>query len=115
MSHVAQAAIAAAIQRFGADIGLVRAGVTTTVRGLVAPMDSTTTNMYFDANESVGLEKPAVILYLSGTSSTAPIANDAFSDGDIAGSDLGPRLLTVRKVQAFRLSGDIILYLCVCD
>ncbi len=58
-------------------------------------MDSGTAATYFDANETVGLLRPALSLYLDGSLADPPLVNDIyFRDG---------RLWTVRKTQTFRL------------
>ncbi len=85
---------------------LERAGESTGRRGFFAPMDNGTTSVYFDANEAVGLIKPGLMGWLEG-SGDAPLI------GDIFGRDR--RLWTVRKVQAFRQGGTVLVYLMLCD
>ena len=85
---------------------LERAGETSGRRAFFAPMDNGTTSVYFDANEAVGLTKPALMGGLEG-SGDAPLEGDIFTrDG---------RLWTVRKVQAFRQGGTVLVYLMLCD
>jgi len=69
--------------------------------------DGQTVATYFDANESVGLQKPALSLYLDGGQTDPPLVNDVyFRDG---------RLWTVRKTQLFRLGDTPLLILALCD
>ena len=99
--------IAALFGRDGETFTLTRAGESRTQRGLFAPMDGQTVATYFDANESVGLQKPALSLYLDGGQPDPPRVNDVyFRDG---------RLWTVRKTQLFRLGDTPLLILALCD
>ena len=85
---------------------LERAGDGSGRRGFFAPMDNGTTSVYFDANEAVGLVKPALMGWLEGD-------GEAPQEGDIFTRD--GRLWTVRKVQAFRQGGTVLVYLMLCD
>ena len=107
MTSATQRAISHVLAAYGEDFILIRSGENRPHRGLFAPMDGTTTGIYFDANESVGLSRPAQILYIDGATSDPALSGDVyFRDG---------RLWTVRKTQFFRLSGLPILLLCLCD
>lgn len=98
--------LAALLARAGEDVTLSRAGVDLPRTGLFAPLDNGASGVYFDANESVGLQKPALMLSLDGAADP-PQAGDVFSrDG---------RLWTVRKVQVFRVGGTALLTLALCD
>lgn len=91
----------------GEDFLLIRSGENRPHRGLFAPLDGPTAGTYFDANESVGLLRPALSLYLDGASSDPPVAGDVFfRDG---------RLWTVRKTHFFRLGNAPLLILALCD
>ena len=99
--------IGALFARAGEGFDLTRAGVTAPRVGLFAPMDNGTAGLYFDANEAVGLVKPALMVYLDGADPDPPGGGDIFfRDG---------RLWTVRKVQVFRLAGTALLVLGLCD
>lgn len=99
--------VAALFARCGEAFTLIRAGANHPGTGLFAPMDSGTTASYFDANESVGLLRPALSLYVDGAMADPPVANDVFfRDG---------RLWTVRKTQTFREGGTALLILALCD
>ena len=111
-------AISRAIAAYGSPVGIIRSGATYTVQGMVLPMDSNTINTYFDANESVGLIKPAVTLYVAGTETNPPLANDTFDTTDfdpIRGTFGGAVVITVRKVTAIRIANVVVLYVAVCD
>lgn len=90
-----------------------------TLQGMVTPMDNSSTNLYFDANESVGLLKPAFMLYTSGADGSPPVPGDIFYYTDsevparISGGFGGP--LTVRKTQTFRVGSTAVLVLSLCD
>ena len=93
--------------RYGEDFTLIRAGVNYSRRGLFAPMDNGTVSTFFDANESVGLLRPALSLYLDGSLTDPPIVNDVFyRDG---------RLWTVRKTHFYRMANTVLLILTLCD
>ncbi len=99
--------VSALFVRYGEGFTLIRAGENRPCRGLFAAMDSPTTSAYFDANESVGLERPALSLYLDGALPDPPLPNDVFfRDG---------RLWTVRKIQIFRQGNTPLLMLALCD
>lgn len=102
-----QRRVAALMTRYGESLTLVRAGVNLPLQGLCAPMDGGTAGTYFDANESVGLLRPALSLYVDGVQANQPTANDVFfRDG---------RLWTVRKTVTFRLGDTPMLLLALCD
>lgn len=111
MTDFAEAAharrVTALFARYGEAFTLVRAGANHSCQGLFAAMDGPTTGTYFDANESVGLQKPALSVYLDGALPDPPQLNDAFfRDG---------RLWTVRKTQFFREGNTALLMLALCD
>ena len=102
-----QARVSAGFERFGEAVTTERAGAARTRRGVFAPLDLSAASVYFDANESVGLVRPGLLFYLDGADSDPPLAGDIFTrDG---------RLWTVRKVQAFRQGGTVLVYLMLCD
>ena len=106
MSSFLLAPVVAAFAQYGEDYILIRGGVNLPHRGLFAPMDNATTGVYFDANEEVGLLKPAQLLYMAAPADPA-VAGDIYTrDG---------RLWTVRKTYDFRVSGVVIVQLCLCD
>ena len=93
--------------RCGEDFILIRSGENRPHRALFAPMDGAAAGTYFDANESVGLLRPALSLYMDGASPDPPVAGDVFfRDG---------RLWTVRKTHFFRLGDAPLLILALCD
>ena len=99
--------VSALFARYGEALTLVRGGVNHPVRGLCAPTDGAEAGAYYDANESVGLLRPALSLYVDGGSADPPLPNDVFfRDG---------RLWTVRKTFAFRLGDTPLLLLALCD
>ncbi len=99
--------VSALFARYGESFTLVRAGANHPACGLFAPMDGQTAGTYFDANESVGLLRPALSLYMDGAAPDPPLVNDVFfRDG---------RLWTVRKTQFFRLGSAPLLLLALCD
>jgi len=99
--------VSALFARSGESFTLIRAGRNRPARGLFAPMDGQTTGTYFDANESVGLLRPALALYADGALTDPPLSGDIFfRDG---------RLWTVRKTQVFRLGDAPLLILALCD
>ena len=99
--------VSALFGRYGEALTLVRSGESLPLRGLCAPMDAATAGTYFDANESVGLLRPALSLYLDGAAPNPPTLNDVFfRDG---------RLWTVRKTVTFRLGDTPMLLLALCD
>lgn len=99
--------VSALFVRHGEAFTLIRAGASLPGRGLFAPMDGATAGTYFDANESVGLLRPALSLYLDGALADPPVTGDVFfRDG---------RLWTVRKTQMFRLGDTPLLILALCD
>lgn len=102
------ARIRALFARHGEDFTLVRAGASRAAAGLFAPMDLQTLGLYFDGNESVGLQRPALSLYAEGGSGSDPAAaSDLFyRDG---------RLYTVRKTHVFRFADVPLLVLALCD
>lgn len=99
--------VAALFGRYGEAATLVRGGVNRSLTVLCAPLDPATAGTYFDANESVGLLRPALSLYLDAAQPNPPLADDVFfRDG---------RLWTVRKTQTFRLGNTPLLILALCD
>ena len=99
--------VSALFVRYGEAFTFIRAGMNHSGTGLFAAMDSQTTASYFDANESVGLLRPALSLYVDGALTDPPIANDVFfRDG---------RLWTIRKTQTFRQGDTPLLILALCD
>ena len=104
--------VSALFARHGEAFTLIRSGVNQPRVGLFAPMDGATAGTYFDANELVGLLRPALSLYLDGSPSSAsgadpPVAGDVFfRDG---------RLWTIRKTQFFRLGETPLLIQALCD
>lgn len=103
-----QRPLTAAFVHYGETITITRSGAAQPPQqGFCAPMDNSTTGVYFDANEAVGLLKPALILYLDATTATVPVTGDIFfRDG---------RTWTVRKIHFFRISNTIVLILALCD
>jgi hypothetical protein len=97
---------------YSSPVSITTAGVTRTIMGLIIPMDSGTENTFFDGNESVGLLKPAYVLYVAGSEPSPPLANDVFTYLDSGGVG---RLLTCEKVQAYRIANVVILYAALCD
>ncbi len=107
MTSAAQRAVFHILAAYGEDFAMIRASRSRPSRGLFAPMDGSTTGIYFDSNEAVGLLRPAQVLYTDGAQAEPPLTGDVyFRDG---------RLWTVRKTQVFRLSGLPILVLSLCD
>lgn len=104
--------VSALFARYGEAFTLIRAGQNLPRRGLFAPTDGQTAGTYFDANESVGLVRPALSLYLDGGPASASGA-DPPGGGDIFFRD--GRLWTVRKTQLFRLGDTPLLILALCD
>lgn len=98
--------VADAFAKYGEDFTLERAGHHVGRRGLMVPMSNSDTAVYFDANESVGLVKPALSLYLQGTED-APLVGDIFTRAD--------RLWTVRKTWPFVVNNVVVVYLALCD
>ncbi len=98
--------VADMFRRYGEDFTLDRAGSLTPRRGLMVPMSNSDTAVYFDANESVGLIKPALSLYLPGTED-APLEGDIFTRAG--------RLWTVRKTWPFVVNNVVVVYLALCD
>jgi hypothetical protein len=108
MSQVAlQRQVALLLRQYGESFTLTRAGTTIGGIGLFAPLDNSNVAIFFDANEQVGLLRPALNLYVDGGGSNPPLPADVFfRDG---------RLWTVRKTFTYRISGTAILLLCLCD
>ncbi len=104
--------VSALFARYGESFTLIRAGVSLPRRGLFAPTDGATAGTYFDANESVGLVRPALSLYEDGSPGSASGA-DPPAGGDLFFRD--GRLWTVRKTQLFRLGDAPLLILALCD
>ncbi len=99
--------VSALFARYGEAFTLIRAGANRPGLGLFAPMDGQTAGTYFDANESVGLLRPALSLYGDGGQPDPPLPGDVFfRDG---------RLWTVRKTHLFRLGSAPLLVLALCD
>lgn len=99
--------VSALFARYGESFSLVRSGAARPACGLFAPMDASEAGTYFDANESVGLLRPALSLYMDGATPDPPQVNEVFfRDG---------RLWTVRKTQLFRLDDAPLLLLALCD
>ncbi len=88
---------------------LVRAGAGSDHLGLFAPMDNSLTSTFFDANESVGLQKPALSLYLEPGDNPFSLCrvNDVFTRDD--------RLWTVRKTHVYRIGNTPLVLLVLCD
>ena len=106
--------ITRAFQRYGQPLTIINAGVNYTVQALLVPGDQGTVNTYFDGNESVGLIRPAITLFVGGSDPNAnQLVNGTFNTDDFGPNPRG--LVAIRKVQAFRISNVIVLYLCVCD
>lgn len=74
---------------------------------LFAPTDSGTTATYFDANESVGLQRPALTLYFDAALPDPPQEQDSFLRNG--------RLWIVRRVQVFFEEETPLLGLAICD
>ena len=92
---------------YGETIDLIRAGAGTNITVLFAPLDNSSQGIYFDANEQVGLLKPAGMFYQDGAASFPANANDVFfRDG---------RLWTVRKTQSFRIANTVAVLVALCD
>jgi len=99
--------VAALMERYGERFTVSQAGESRSLRGLFAPADGAATGTYFDANESVGLLKPALSVYVDGGQTAPPQPGEIYTrDG---------RLWTVRKSQTFRLGDTPLLYLALCD
>ena len=99
--------VVALFARYGEAVTLTRAGATHTLPGLFAPMDGQTVGTYFDADETVGLLRPALSLYVDGGQASPPLVSDVYTrDG---------RLWTVRRTQVFRLGDTPLLMLALCD
>ena len=98
---------------YGQPITLTTAGAARTLTCLIVPMDASTINTYFDGNESVGLLRPAFTLFASGAELSPPLQNDLFTYADLDDLSRGP--YTVRRVQAFRISNVIVVYMALCD
>ncbi len=106
---IARAArVRALFARHGEGFTLIRAGVNRAATGLFAPMDLQTLGLYFDGNESVGLQRPALSLYADGGAGSDPPAS-----GDLFYRD--GRLYTVRKTHLFRFADTPLLVLALCD
>ena len=102
-----QRLITRAIQTYGETLTLLRASGTVSFQALTAPMDGATTGLYFDANEEVGLTKPALSVYVDGQMGSPPAPTDVFfRDG---------RQFTVQKVFCFRVGDVVVLILALCD
>ena len=88
---------------------LVRSGDGSDQQGLFLPMDNSLTSTFFDANESVGLQKPALSLYLEPGDNPSSLcrANDVFTRDD--------RLWTVRKTHVYRIGNTPLVLLVLCD
>jgi len=106
MSTFLLAPVLAAFALYGEDFILQRSGVNLPHRGLFGPLDGATTTIYFDANETVGLLRPAQVLYMAAPADPAVSGDVYMRDG---------RLWTVRKTYFFRFSGVVIVQLCLCD
>ena len=90
---------------------VTRAGVDHGVRCFFHPLDNSTTGIYFDGNETVGLLRPGLMVW---TQNTADIqVGDLFYHD--AGNRPGGDLYTVRKVQFFRQGDTPLLMLALCD
>jgi len=99
--------VSALFVRYGEAFTVIRAGQNRPGRGLFAPMDGQAAGTYFDANEAVGLLRPALSLYGDGGQPDPPLAGDVFFRD--------ARLWTVRKTQFFRLGDTPLLILALCD
>ena len=107
-----------AFQRYGQDLTITQAGTDYTVRALLALMSSADQSTYFDGNESVGLVKPALMVYVPGDDPNAgKLENSLFASDFFGGGTTRPAALgyTVRKIQAVRIAGVVIVYICACD
>ena len=102
-----------AFETYGQNLTITTAGSGRTIRALMTPMDNGTVGVFFDANEQVGLYKPSISLFVPGSETSPPVVGDTFTDGDYPGPDR--IIITVQKVQAFRIAGVIVLYLALCD
>lgn len=94
---------------YAEPFSLIRSGDSSDRRGLFLPMDNGTTGEFFDANEAVGLLRPAQSLYLEAGDDPASVA----VPGDVYFRD--GRLWTVRKTQAYRVGGTALVLLALCD
>ena len=102
-----QERLAALIGLYGESVPLVRGGEDHPVQGVCVPTDGQEAGTFYDANEAVGLLRPALSLYVMAGASDVPTPNDVFyRDG---------RLLTVRKTFAYRLADTPLLLLALCD
>jgi hypothetical protein len=88
---------------------LVRAGSGSDQLGLFLPMDNSVTSTFFDANESVGLQKPALTLYMEPGDNPSSLCrvNDVFNRDD--------RLWTVRKTHVYRIGNTPLVLLVLSD
>ena len=98
--------LSALLGLYGEALTLVRSGESRTMQGVCAPMDNATAGTFFDANESVGLLRPALSLYVAG-SSDPPTLNDVFFRHD--------RLFTVRKTHLYHVADVVVLCLVLAD
>ena len=88
-----------------------RAGASHDVRCFFHPLDNSTTGIYFDGNEAVGLLRPGLMVWTQNTADLQP--NDLFYHD--APNRPGGDLYTVRKVQFFRQGDTPLLMLALCD
>jgi hypothetical protein len=105
--------ITRAFQRYGQPISIQTSGAFRTVTGLVVPMDSGTQGVFFDGNETVGLFKPALTLFVAGSEPNPPKSQDIFLYPYLDAPGHGN--VIVQKVFAYCLSGQVVVYECLCD
>jgi len=102
-----QKRVTALFALYGETLSVQRSGTGRDVVCVTVPMDGGTTGTYFDANEAVGLIRPALTLYVPGTEPDPPTVDDVFfRDG---------RLYTVRKAHVFRQADVPVLMVALCD
>jgi hypothetical protein len=98
--------VTALFAQFSEGFTRIRAGVSQDAAGLFVPMDNSVVGLLFDANESVGLLRPALTLYMDGAADPVFAGDVFFRDG---------RLWTVRKSYGYRYHGTTLLVLVACD
>ena len=103
--------VAGLFEQSSATLTVSRAGVTHDVRCFYHPLDNTTSGIYFDGNEAVGLLRPGLMVWTRNVGDI--VVNDLFYHD--APNRPGGSLFTVRKVQFFRQGDTPLLILGLCD
>ncbi len=113
-----QSTISRAFARYGYDQTIIVGGTNYTVRALMTILDSASINTFFDGNEAVGLTKPGMLLFVPGNDPNADKLENAtffstmFGNGTTRPAQTG---FIVRKIEAVRIAGTVIVYICACD